>query len=294
MPSNLPKISIVTPSYNQGEYLEQTIRSVLDQGYPNLEYIVIDGGSTDGSVDIIKKYERQLTYWVSERDRGQTDAINKGVARCTGDVFGYINSDDLLYPNSLHRVAREWAGGLRWIVGWSVYLEDGDGTWPYMKRETLRPVDWFLINPIPQQSSFFDRTFLDQVGPFRTDLHYCFDYEYWMRLRFVAGVRPGGIRQCFAAFRLHDASKTNTVWPKFEDEFRTIRAEYRKHLSRYDLVKWAVGRRRIEAAEAHQQMWRAINAHDGPAARRQAWAAAGRRPLALDTWKSLYFALRAG
>ncbi len=121
---SLPKISLVTPSYNQAAYLEQTIRSVLDQGYPNLEYVIIDGGSTDGSVEIIKRYERHLKYWVSEKDKGQTDALNKGITHCTGDVFGYINSDDLLYPRSLDRWPRR---GTRARGGWSA----GACTWSW-------------------------------------------------------------------------------------------------------------------------------------------------------------------
>ena len=289
---SLPKISLVTPSYNQGPYLEQTIRSVLDQGYPNLEYVIVDGGSTDESVEIIRKYERHLKWWVSEKDKGQTDAINKGIAHCTGDVFGYINSDDLLYPRSLDRVAQTWNQGVRWMVGWSLYLEPGQSDWPYLMRAVGERVDWFLDNPIPQQSSFFDRRFLDQVGPFRTDLHYCFDYEYWMRLRFVAGVKPFGIRQCMSAFRLHDTSKTTTVWSKFEDEFTTIRAEYRKYLTPLDRLKWAVGRRRTQGAAAQLDLWRALRAKDRPMARRAALSAAGSEPWSPQAWKGVYCALR--
>lgn len=102
----LPRISIITPSYNQGQYIEETICSVLSQNYPNLEYIIIDGGSTDQSVEIIKKYQSQITYWVSEPDKGQADAINKGLARITGDWFNWLNSDDILMPNALHNLAR--------------------------------------------------------------------------------------------------------------------------------------------------------------------------------------------
>ena len=109
-----PKISIVTPSYNQGKYLEDTIISVLGQGYPNLEYLVIDGGSNDSSVDVIKKYESKLTYWISETDKGQADAINKGFSRCNGDILMWLNSDDVLMPNVLSYIAKK-------------FLEFGDG-----------------------------------------------------------------------------------------------------------------------------------------------------------------------
>ena len=101
-----PKISIVTPSFNQGKYIEQTIQSVLDQDYPNLEYIIIDGGSTDETVEIIKKYEHKIHYWVSEPDKGQTDGINKGFAKCTGEIFNWINSDDYYEPGTFYKLAK--------------------------------------------------------------------------------------------------------------------------------------------------------------------------------------------
>src|SRR5215468_10026487 len=99
-----PKLSIVTPSFNQGRFLEETIRSVLTQNYPNLEYIIIDGGSTDETVDVIRKYQDKVNYWVSEKDRGQVDAINKGIEKCTGDIFGFINSDDVYLPGTFSAV----------------------------------------------------------------------------------------------------------------------------------------------------------------------------------------------
>jgi len=250
----LRSISIVTPSYNQGQYLEQTICSVLDQKYPNLQYIVIDGGSTDNSAEIIKKYEKHLSYWVSEKDKGQTDAINKGIRKCTGEIFGYINSDDLLLPKSLEKVASTWNEGQTWMVGWCKYLELGGGDWPYVVRAIQRKADWFIDNPIPQQSSFFARKYFDQIGLFREDLHYCFDYEYWMRLHFKADLKPAVVRQCMSAFRLHEASKTVSVWPKFIKENEIIHAEYQPYLSWKDRYQWWAGRRNIEATNCRSRM----------------------------------------
>ncbi|WP_461485736.1 glycosyltransferase family 2 protein, partial [Pedobacter sp.] len=103
-----PKISIVTPSYNQGQYIEETILSILNQNYPNLEYIIIDGGSTDHTVEIIKKYEDRITYWVSEKDNGQSHAINKGFEKATGEIFAYLNSDDCYYPNTFWEIANTY------------------------------------------------------------------------------------------------------------------------------------------------------------------------------------------
>src|SRR5437868_9654465 len=114
-----PKISIVTPSFNQGQFIEETIRSVLDQNYPNLEYLVIDGGSTDQTIEIIRKYEAQFSYWETEKDRGQVHAINKGLARATGDIFAFINSDDIYLPRTFATVAKYFDDhpSAEWICG---------------------------------------------------------------------------------------------------------------------------------------------------------------------------------
>lgn len=186
-----PRISIVTPSYNQASYLEQTIRSVLLQGYPNLEYVVIDGGSQDTSVEIIQRYQGWLAGWVSEKDRGQSHAINKGWAGLSGDIIAYLNSDDYYYPGALALVALAWLYNpdVSMLAG-GVAFTDANGDVlasrkPLLEKETpcdlslIEPLHWFL----PQQASFFVTNHLDSVGRFlREELHYTMDRELMYRL----------------------------------------------------------------------------------------------------------------
>jgi glycosyltransferase involved in cell wall biosynthesis len=181
-----PRITIITPSFNQGEFLEDTILSVLNQNYPNLEYFIVDGGSTDNSLEIIKKYEDRIDWWVSESDRGQSHAINKGLHRATGYILNWINSDDLLFPGALMRVASCYQRnkGL-------VHLMAGDIARISAEGEILRvsgaPLRWaislrnFLI-PIGQQSSFFTRQALDLVGYLNEDLHAIMDMDFYRRI----------------------------------------------------------------------------------------------------------------
>jgi glycosyltransferase involved in cell wall biosynthesis len=179
-----PKISIVTPSFNQAKYLEQTICSVLDQGYPNLEYIVIDGGSTDGSVEIIKKYADRLTYWVSEKDHGQSHAINKGFSRGTGKIFAWINSDDYFYLGALDTAARAFAAHPEssMVTGIADCL-DGDDLYrvqvaPVVTHESYaeRKVG------IAQPSTFFKADLFRAVGGLDESLHYVMDLDLWLKM----------------------------------------------------------------------------------------------------------------
>jgi glycosyltransferase involved in cell wall biosynthesis len=140
-----PKISIVIPSYNQGKYLEETILSVINQNYPNLEYVIIDDGSTDNSVEIIKKYEKYLTYWVSEKDNGQSDAINKGLKKCTGEIFNWLNSDDYLETNALFKIAEAYKKipKKRFFVLECIILWMGKKR--YLKNKTIRKMNYNVI-----------------------------------------------------------------------------------------------------------------------------------------------------
>ena len=261
---SLPKFTIVTPSYNQAHYLEETIQSVLDQGYPNLEYVVVDGGSKDNSVEVIRKYEKHISWWVSEKDKGQTDALNKGFARATGDVLGFINSDDTLKPGALHFAARHFERGEKWIVGWVEFLEEGDCNFPQVWHDYEGVGDWFVTNPIPQQGTFWTRDLWQQFGGFRDDLQLVFDYEFWMRLRFKARVFPKMVRRCLGTYRLHAQSKTCSQTTLYTPENERVRAEYMKLLSPNEL-KAVMRKRRDKAVEKNRvDGWRALQERRRP------------------------------
>lgn len=183
-----PKFSVVTPSFNQGQFIEKTIKSVLSQGYPNLEYIIIDGGSQDNTSEIIKKYERHLTYWVSEADRGQSHAINKGMNIATGDYLTWLNSDDWYTPGALQTfcdVARLHPNaGI--IVGAGRVVDQTDSTVYY--KEPTDPItletlfSWFSGGFFVQPSSIFTRDVWTQCGPLNEDEHIAMDLDLWLRI----------------------------------------------------------------------------------------------------------------
>lgn len=206
--SNLPKISIVTPSFNQARFLEQTIRSVIEQDYPNLEYIVIDGGSSDNSVEIIRKYEQHLASWVSERDSGQADAIAKGFGMATGDILCWLNSDDVLYPGALQAVADCFAADAECgcVYGRAMYTtEDGAEVCEYPTGE----FDFerlAVFNFICQPATFFRRSVYEAVGGVDRTLRFSMDYDLWIRMARVA--RFCYLPELLATYRLHLDSKT--------------------------------------------------------------------------------------
>ncbi len=215
MPS-LPLISIITPSFNQAEYIEETIDSVLSQGYPNLEYIIVDGGSTDGSVEIIRKYEKHLAWWVSEKDRGQSHAINKGLERATGDILAYLNSDDYYLPGAFQAVAELHRAnpdaGL--LHGRCRRVDEHGHTLGSQFGRFDSPEDllnvwevWWRKRQVVQPEVFWTRAASNRVGLLREDLHFIMDYDYWLRI-VLAGFAVARSDQEFTAFRFHPAQKS--------------------------------------------------------------------------------------
>jgi glycosyltransferase involved in cell wall biosynthesis len=234
-----PRISVVTPSYNQGDFLEQTIRSVLMQGYPNLEYFVIDGGSSDHSVDIIKKYSSDLTYWVSEPDRGQSHAINKGFEKSTGEIMCWLNSDDYYLPNTLKTVAENLASGTGnyALVGHCMQVfTDGRASVSHEgKFENLpRLLEFWKGYHMHQPAIFWRREVFDKVGFLDEKQHYIMDFDYWVRMARHFDFK--NVDSHLACFTYHDKAKTG-------DGFIRYSRELRKHASsfwpsRFDPSHW--------------------------------------------------------
>lgn len=224
-----PKISIITPSFNQGTYIEQTILSVLEQDYPNIEYIIIDGGSRDNTVEIIEKYEQKISYWVSEKDKGQTDAINKGLKRATGDIIAFINSDDYYEPGTFRKVAAAYEKGYDWIIGSVRNFKEATHEVEIIRQECNdRLLDWLIRkNKNHQPGNFWSARLMKDVGFLNEDMHYSFDWEYWVRF-VIKGYRPIVFNdELFTHFRLHETSKTVHNWRNFNPEYIAIMDRYK-------------------------------------------------------------------
>lgn len=220
---SMPRITIITPSFNQGRFIERTIKSVLEQGYPNLEYIVVDGGSTDETVSILRRYEGRLK-WTSGKDEGQSDAINKGIKAASGDIVAYLNSDDVYEPGALPRVAHYFTAnpGATWLTGRCRIIDEEDremrGFITAYKNFLLNHYGYNILlvtNCISQPATFLRRSVFDEFGLFDVNRHRVMDYEYWLRI----GKKhpPGILKDYLAAFRVYRASKTSSA---FQDTFR--------------------------------------------------------------------------
>ena len=207
-------ITIITPSLNQAQFLEQTIDSVLSQAYPNLQYIIIDGASEDGSVEIIRKYEKHLSYWISERDRSQSHAINKGLHLAQGDVVNWLNSDDYLEPGSLKAIAESFSDpSANVVIGRSHIIQEGKvvrlttGTDVY-SGNVAKTLGWARID---QPETYFRTSVFDRLGRLDERLHLVMDKEFWMRFLITYGMEGVvKIPNVLTNFRWHAGSKTQT------------------------------------------------------------------------------------
>lgn len=250
----------MTPSWNQGRYIEKTIQSVLLQDYPNLEYIVIDGGSADDTTDILKKYEDHIDYWVSEKDKGQSHAIAKGVARATGEIFNWLNADDYLAPGALHKVAKMWNEGKPDIIAGrcpKVTLSDGtmfEEDWlprrPKSELDLLLGGMWFA-----QPATFLGTEAYKTAGGIREDLHYVMDWELYVRMCRRGGGRPrvAVTDKVLAYYGYHEASKGVRAQRQFFIEGNRVRREVIKSLGEGQRRELA---RRIAKKSLLHRIWR--------------------------------------
>ncbi|TVP61463.1 MAG: glycosyltransferase [Nodularia sp. (in: Bacteria)] len=212
-----PRITIITPSYNQGHFIEETIRSVVTQDYPNLEYIIIDGGSRDNTVEIIQQYEKFITYWVSEPDNGQTHAINKGLAKATGEIIAYLNSDDYYLPGTFFKVAEYFRqfpdtdllnGRCRYVNEQGKKIGDQFGNIEKLEEILDLWGVWWRKRQFVQPEVFWSRKATEKVGFFKEELNYVMDYDYWCRILQVNGI-VGKIDAELTCFRFTSTQKSN-------------------------------------------------------------------------------------
>jgi glycosyltransferase involved in cell wall biosynthesis len=244
-----PKVSLITPSLNQGKFIEETIQSVLSQDYPNLEYIIMDGGSSDNTLDILKRYSNRL-MWVSEKDKGQTDAINKGLHLASGEIFAYLNADDTYLPGTLFKVAQIFMNRpeIIWVTGQCRIVDESNQE--IRKLITAYKNFWLRFNHrytllitdyISQPATFWRAKALKDFGYPDENLHYAMDYEYWLRL--YSRYPPMFIPEYLATFKIHPHSKNSTTGHKdlYVDEERNAIQRHTNSkllLTLHDIHRW--------------------------------------------------------
>ena len=247
--TNLPRITIITPSFQQAEFLDQTIESVLSQNIEDLEYLIADGGSSDGSVDIIRRHENRLTWWISEKDSGQSDAVNKGLQHATGDIIGWINSDDYFLPGTLSFVQEYFAShpeiGL--IFGDLLAVDENSKPINLIRYGSWELADLLRFEVIGQPSVFFRRSLLDQSGLLDTSFDLLMDLQFWLKIASFTRVKY--VAKTLAAARYHSKAKNMSKGALYEEDvFRIV--EWMKTEPRLKIY-WKKDQRRISAGAYH-------------------------------------------
>ena len=264
-------VSIVTPSYNQASYLEQTIQSVLDQDYADIEYLVIDGGSTDGSVDIIKKYASRLAYWVSEKDSGQADAINKGMARAKGDIVAWLNSDDYYQPGTVSAAVRTFEQNpvVDLVYADMLAVDERGQTFNTLRYRQLTLEDLLCFQIIGQPAVFMRRAAFENAGGLDLSYHFLLDHHLWIRI--AAQGRILHVPQTWAAARYHAQAKNRAKASEFGREaFRIL--DWAKTDERLSPLLSPISHRAL--ASAHRVDARYLLDGGQPAASLAAWTRA--------------------
>lgn len=222
-----PRISVVVPSFNQGNFLPATLESIVSQGYPNLELIVMDGGSSDDSVDVIRRYESKISYWQSQPDGGQTDALIQGFSRATGDIFCWINSDDLMLNNSMHHVARVLDGDARLgaVYGDTIWIDREGRTLRQQREMGFNRFIWLhTYNYIPGMSMYWRRSVYEQVGGLNSKFNLAMDSDLWLRMSRVCEF--GHVRAFWSAMRFYPEQKNRRLRDASNQEDDEIRRQY--------------------------------------------------------------------
>ena len=222
-----PKITVVTPSYNQKEFIERTILSIINQNYPNLEYIVCDGGSTDGTIDILKKYDKQIDWWISEKDKGQTDAINKGMKKATGDIVCWINSDDILLPGALYNVANFFQKHPEcdFANGYTIEIDKEDKILKFTHIIMSRFFFEKGCYNISQQGMFWKRNLFDKIGYLNESFHAKMDVEWLIRV-YESGANIQLLNKHLGAIRIYGETKTAIGGSIWENDAKEIKSLY--------------------------------------------------------------------
>jgi glycosyltransferase involved in cell wall biosynthesis len=242
--TSLPRITVVTPSFNQGEFIERTIRSVLGQEYPNIEYIVMDGGSNDESVRVIEHYNSGISHWESRKDKGQSDAINRGLGMASGEILAWVNSDDWLLPDALWHVARAWLTNSEphWLSGICKFYDDaGEHCYDWVPNPAAGLGQALSQGAgVPQASSFWSKALWREVGGLDQSLHYCMDEDLLMKF-YITGARPIVLEESITVRWVQKDSKTASMLPMFARDFATL---VKTHASRVPLdekARWKSG-----------------------------------------------------